>query len=158
MKGNAKVIKILNDALCAELTAINQYVIHQKMRENWGYMKLAKNAQMESIDEMKHADGLIDRILFLDGVPNMQKYGMVEVGTTVPEQLEFELKAELGAIKLYNKGIKISREVGDNGSAEKFEALLVDEEGHVDWIEAQQHLIDEIGLERYLAQQMGDSE
>lgn len=154
MKGSAKVIKLLNDALCAELTAINQYVIHAKMRENWGYLKLAKNAQEESIEEMKHADGLIDRILFLDGVPNMQKYGVIEVGTSVREQLEFELKAEMGAVKLYNRGIKISREANDNGSADIFESLLKDEEGHVDWLEAQLHVIDEIGIERYLAEQV----
>lgn len=154
MKGNAGVIKILNEGLCAELTAINQYFINAKMCQNWGFLKLAKKFHDESIEEMKHADTLIDRILFLDGVPNMQKYDKILVGSTVQEQLENDLAAELAAVALYNKGMKISREANDNGSADLFEILLKDEEGHVDYLEAQLHTIGEIGLPNYLAQQL----
>jgi bacterioferritin len=158
MKGKANVIKFLNEALCAELTTINRYFVHSKMLEDWGYMKLAKKAHEESIEEMHHASVLIERVLFLQGVPNMQKYNPIDVGTTVREQFENDLKHEYGAQKLYNKASQACREAGDNGSADLFETLLKDEEGHIDWLEAQLHLIDEIGLQNYLAQQLGGGE
>lgn len=157
MKGKANVIKYLNEALCAELTTINRYFVHYKMLEDWGYMKLAAKARAESMEEMQHAEVLIDRILFLDGTPNMQKYNPIDVGATVREQHENDLKHEYEAQKLYNKAIQACREAGDNGSAELFEQLLKDEEGHIDWLEAQLRLIDELGLPNYLAQQLGDS-
>lgn len=156
MKGKASVIKLLNEALSMELTAINQYFIHSKMCDNWGYAKLAKIYYAESIDEMKHADTLMDRILFLDGVPNMQKYQKVMVGTTVREQLENDLKAESDSLKFYNRAVKACREASDSGSADVFEALVKEEEGHADWLEAQLHMVDEIGIENYLTQQMGE--
>ena len=152
MKGKAKVITVLNEGLCAELTAINQYFIHGKMCANWGYTKLAAKAREESIEEMKHSEDLIGRILFLDGVPNMQKYKKIVVGTTVQEQMGNDLKIEIDAVATYNKGIKIAREAGDNGTADLFETLLKDEEEHIDWLEAQLHLIEEIGIQNYLAQ------
>ncbi len=155
MKGKANVIKYLNEALCAELTTINRYFIHSKMLEDWGYLTLAKKAHAESIEEMQHASVLIDRILFLQGVPNMQKYNPIDVGTTVREQLENDLKHEYEAQKLYNKAVQACREAADNGSADIFETLLKDEEGHINWLEAQLHLIDEIGLQNYLAKQLG---
>lgn len=158
MKGKANVIEILNDALTAELTAINQYFLHYKMRENWGYHRLAKNAREESIDEMKHAEKLMDRILFLDGVPNVQRYNKIAVGNTVREQFQNELAAELEAREMYNRGAALCREEGDNGSKAIFEELLEDEEGHIDWLEAQLGLMDELGEANYLAQQLGESD
>ena len=154
MKGKSKVIAILNEALCAELTAINQYVIHSRMCANWGYTKLAEKAMKEAIEEMKHAEVLIDRVLFLDGIPNIQKYNKVLVGTTVQAQMENDLGIELEALKLYNRGSKLARTEGDNGSADLFDTLLKDEEEHVDFLEAQLHMIGEIGIENYLAQQV----
>ncbi|MBI1784184.1 bacterioferritin [Candidatus Sumerlaeota bacterium] len=154
MKGDKKVIELLNEALCAELTTINRYVIHGRMCANWGYSKLAAKAHEESIEEMKHAQVLIDRILFLEGVPNMQKYQKLVVGQNAREMIEIDLQAEIDAISLYNKGVKASREAGDNGSADLFDTLLKDEEGHTDFLEAQLHLIEEIGLQNYLAQQL----
>ncbi len=154
MKGDKKVIELLNDALCAELTTINRYVIHGRMCANWGYAKLAMQAHTESIEEMKHGQLLIDRILFLEGIPNMQKYARIEVGRNVKEMIEIDLKAEIEAVELYNEGAKASRAAGDNGSADLFETLLKDEEGHTDHLEAQLHLIKEIGLPNYLAQQL----
>jgi len=154
MKGDPKVIEILNEALCAELTAINQYVIHGRMQLNWGYKKLAAAAYAESIEEMKHAQDLIDRVLFLDGIPNMQKYAPIRIGSNIKEMLEFELAAERDAIALYNKGTKLCRDAGDNGSADIFEKLLADEEGHLDHLESTLHIIEEIGLPNFLAQQL----
>ena len=154
MKGNPKVIEILNEGLCAELTAINQYVIHGAMRKNWGYNKLAAKNHEESIEEMKHAQRLIDRILFLEGVPNMQKYKKIEVGADIKEQMQLELNGELEAVALYNNGVKICMEAADNGTAEIFKQLLADEEGHVDWLETQVGLIDSLGVQQYLAQNL----
>lgn len=158
MKGKANVIKYLNEALCAELTTINRYFVHYKMLEDWGYNRLAKKAYDESIEEMQHASVLIERILFLEGKPNMQKYNPIDVGQTVREQHENDLKHEYEAQKLYNKASKACREAGDNGTAELFEKLLKDEEGHIDWLETQLRLIDEIGLQNYLAQQLGEDQ
>ena len=137
MQGHADVIKLLNDVLCAELTAINQYFIHARMLENQRYSKLAKHAQEESIGEMKHAQSVIDRILYLDGVPNMQKYMKINVGQTVPEQHQFDLATEKDAVDRLNKGIELCRGLGDNGTRVLLEAILTDEENHIDWLEAQ---------------------
>ena len=155
MQGHADVIKLLNDVLCAELTAINQYFIHARRLENQRYTKLARHAQEESIGEMKHAQDVIDRILYLDGVPNMQKYMKINVGQTVPEQHQFDLATEKDAVERLNKGIELCRGLGDNGSRVLLEAILKDEEGHIDWLEAQLLQIQQLGLENYLAQQIG---
>ncbi len=154
MLGNDKVLYYLNDALKAELTAINQYFLHGKMCENWGYQRLADYNRKESIDEMKHADGLLTRILFLDGTPNMTDMFPIKVGSNVKAQLENDMALELAAIKRLNEAIALSREVGDNASRELFERILIDEEHHVDYLEGQLHVVGEIGLPLYLAQQI----
>lgn len=154
MKGNDEVLDLLNDVLCAELTAINQYFIHSMMNRNWGYKRLAEHAHAESIGEMKHAQAVIERILFLDGVPNMQKYMKVLVGQTVKEQHEFDLSLEVDAVKRLNAGIETATKAGDNGSRSLLESILKSEEEHIDWLEAQLHQIREIGFENYLAQQI----
>lgn len=154
MKGNAEVLELLNDVLCAELTAINQYFVHSMMNRNWGYKRLAEHGHAESIGEMKHAQAVIERILFLDGVPNMQKYMKVLVGQTVKEQHEFDLSLEVDAVKRLNAGIATATKAGDNGSRSLLESILKSEEEHIDWLEAQLHQIREIGFENYLAQQI----
>ena len=156
MKGNPKVIAQLNEALKEELTAINQYFLHAEMCENWHYDKLAQRVRKESIDEMKHAEALIERILFLDGTPNMTELMKLSVGTTVKDQLEGDLALELTGVAMYNKAIRIARDEGDNASRELFERILKEEEQHVDWLEAQLHQIKELGYERYLSQQIRD--
>jgi len=154
MQGDPEIIEALNEILTAELTAINQYFIHAKMRENWGFKKLAAVARRESIEEMEDADKIIERILYFDGVPNLQRYNPVLVGETVPEQLALELETEKAAIERYNRSIALAVAKGDNGSRELMEHRLVDEESHADWLEAQLHIIDTIGVENYLAQQL----
>ncbi len=154
MQGNPKVIAALNEALREELTAINQYFLHAEMCENWKYSKLADYIKKQSIDEMKHAEVLIERILFLDGTPNMTELMKLTVGQNVREQLESDLKLEMDAVAMYNRAVETSREASDNASRELFERLLKDEEDHVDWLEAQLHQIKEIGYERYLSQQI----
>ena len=154
MKGNDKVIQTLNDVLTAELTSINQYFIHAKMCQNWGYNKLAKKIRDESIDEMKHADKLIERILFLEGVPNVQRLNKVNVGETVREQFELDLKLELDAISRFNTGVALARDVGDNASRELLERMLISEEEHTDWLETQLSLISQLGEPMYCAQQL----
>lgn len=154
MRGSTEVITLLNDVLTAELTAINQYYVHYKMCENWGYGKLATHLREESIEEMKHADKLIERILFLDGVPNMQRLNPIKVGENVPEQMELDLGLEMAAVERLNSGIKLCGEKSDAGTRELLEHMLEDEEESVDWHEAQLHVIGEIGKERYLAEQM----
>jgi bacterioferritin len=156
MHGNPKVIAELNAALKEELTAINQYFIHAEMCESWKYDKLGSYIKKQSIDEMKHAEVLIERILFLDGTPNMTELLHINVGTNVKEQLESDLKLEINAVAMYNASIRVARDEGDNASRELFERLLKDEEEHVDWLEAQLHQIKEMGYERYLGQQIGD--
>jgi len=156
MKGSPKVIAQLNEALKEELTAINQYFLHAEMCENWHYDKLAQHVRKESIDEMKHAEALIERILFLDGTPNMTELMKLSVGTTVKDQLEGDLALELTGVAMYNKAIRIARDEGDNASRELFERILKEEEQHVDWLEAQLHQIKELGYERYLSQQIRD--
>lgn len=156
MQGDPEIIEALNEILTAELTAINQYFIHAKMRENWGFGKLAEVARHESIDEMKDADKIIDRILYLDGVPNLQRYNPVNVGEDIPEQFALELKTETEAIDRYNKAVTLAVAKVDNGTRELLAARLVDEENHADWLESQLHVIKTIGVENYLAQQLGD--
>jgi bacterioferritin len=156
MKGNAKLIEALNDVLTAELTGINQYFIHAKMCQNWGYRRLAEINRKEAISEMKHADEVIERILFLDGMPNMQRLGKVRVGETVPEQLKLDHGLELEAVSRLNKGVALAVDVGDNGTRELLEDILVSEEEHVDWLEAQIELIKQVGEQNYLAQQIRD--
>jgi len=156
MKGNAGVIDALNAVLTAELTAINQYFIHFRMCENWGYAALAKKKREESIEEMKHADKVIARILFLDGVPNMQRLSPVSVGEDPIEQHKLDLALELEAVKRLNDGIVLCRNAGDNGTGELLEDILKEEEESVDWHEAQLHLVKELGKEHYLAQHIHD--
>jgi len=154
MKGNDEVIQVLNDVLCAELTGINQYFIHSRMCANWHYERLAKHSLDESVEEMKHAQVVIDRILYLDGVPNMQKYMKVNVGQTVPEQHQFDLALERDAVARLNAGVELARTKVDHGSRALLEKILLDEEEHIDWLEAQLQQIQDIGLENYLAQQI----
>jgi bacterioferritin len=156
MKGNDEVVSVLQDVLCAELTAINQYFIHARMCENWGYKKLAAYIRKESIEEMHHAQEIIDRILYFDGAPNMQKYMRINVGKTVPEQFQFDLEVEYQAVPRLNRGIEIARDKGDNGTRALLEHILKEEEEHVDWLEAQLGIIKEIGAENYLAQQLDE--
>ena len=152
MQGDPEIIEALNDVLTAELTAINQYFIHHKMCENWGYKVLSAKKYEESIEEMKHADKVIARILFYDGVPNMQRMNPVRVGENAIEQHEVDLALELEAIDRLNKGIALARDKADNGTRELLEHILVEEEESVDWHESQLHLVSEIGKERYLAE------
>jgi len=154
MKGNKEVIEVLNEVLTSELTAINQYFIHSKMCEDWGLQKLAQKKKEESIDEMKHADIVIARILFLDGVPNMQRYFPVKVGEDAIEQHRLDLQVEYDAVERLNAGIGVCREKGDNGTRELLEMILQQEEEGIDWLEAQLNLVEMIGKERYLAEQM----
>src|SRR5712692_1906971 len=145
MKGSDQVVSLLNEVLTAELTAINQYFIHARMCENWGYERLWKKVRAESIGEMRHADKLIERILYLEGVPNLQRLGKVNVGQTVPEQLRLDLEVEKAAIKALNDGIELARSLGDNGSRDLLEDMLQGEEKHANWIEAQLTLIAQAG-------------
>ena len=154
MKGDAKVIDLLNEILTGELTAINQYFLHAKMCQNWGYKRLADHIRKESIDEMKHADKLIERVLFLEGLPNVQRLGKINIGQTVVEQLKNDLAVEMEAVPRLNKAIADCRQIGDNGTAELLEDILVSEEEHIDWLEAQHELVMQIGEAHYLAQQI----
>jgi bacterioferritin len=156
MKGNEEVIAVLQDVLCAELTAINQYFIHARMCENWGYKRLAAYIRKESVEEMHHAQEIIDRILYFDGAPNMQKYMKINVGKTVPDQFRNDLEVEHQAVPRLNRGIEIAREKGDNGTRALLEHILKEEEEHVDWLEAQLGIVKEVGVENYLAQQMDE--
>jgi bacterioferritin len=154
MKGNDEVLTLLNNLLTNELTAINQYFIHAKMCQNWGFDRLAHKVREESIDEMRHADQVISRILFLEGVPNLQRLNKLHVGETVKEQLEGDLQLEYTAIAFLNQGIETTRRVGDNASEDMFTKILVSEEEHADWLETQLELIRQVGEQNYLAQQM----
>jgi bacterioferritin len=150
MQGDSRVIEFLNEQLTAELTAINQYFLHAKMQENWGYTKLAAYTRHESIDEMKHAETLTDRILFLDGLPNYQKLFPLRIGETVKEQFECDMKIEQEAVKRLREGIAYMRSIGDVTSANIFEDILKDEEGHIDYLETQLGLIETLGEQLYL--------
>jgi bacterioferritin len=156
MKGHADVINLLNNVLTGELTAVNQYFLHAKMCANWGYHRLAEHVRKESIDEMKHADKLIERILFLEGVPNVQRLGKINIGQKVVEQLNLDLAVEMEAIPRLNDGIKLCRDVGDNGTEDLLTDILTSEEAHVDWLEAQLSQIAQVGEANYLAQQIKD--
>lgn len=158
MKGSPKVLEALNEALHEELTAINQYFLHAEMCENWHYHRLADLIKKQSIGEMKHAEAIIERILFLDGTPNMSRALELTVGKDVKEQTESDLKLELAAVALYNRAVETARREGDNASRELFEHLLKDEEEHVDFLEAQVHQMKEIGYERYLSQQITEKD
>jgi bacterioferritin len=154
MKGDRKVIEFLNQVLKAELTAINQYFLHAEMCENWGYQRLAKLIKKESIEEMTHAEKLMERILYLDGTPNMTDYFKINIGATVEAQIKNDLNLEYDAVKRLNEGIKICVAAGDNGSRDLAQRILDDEEHHVDWLEGQLHAISEMGIANYLAQQL----
>lgn len=154
MKGSKEVIDALNEVLAGELVAINQYFLHAKMCKNWGYGALAEYIRKESIDEMRHAETLVDRVLFLEGLPNLQRLDRLHVGQTVPEQLRCDLELEYAAVKRLNDGIALCREKGDSGSGELLRKILIAEEEHVDWIETQLGLIDKLGETAYLAEQI----
>jgi bacterioferritin len=156
VQGDATIIELLNDVLTAELTAINQYFVDSKMYENWGYERLAKRFYDESIDEMKDAQQLIERILYLEGVPNLQRLGQVRVGETVDEKLRLALDLEREAIARLNGGMQQCVEAGDNGSRELLDDVLEGEEQHADWLETQLTLLRQVGEAQYLAQQIRD--
>ena len=158
MKGDKKVIALLNEVLKAELTAINQYFLHAEMCENWGYERLAKLIRKESIEEMVHAEKLIERILYLDGTPNMSDYFKINIGSTVEQQFKNDLELEYTAVKRLNEGIPVCMAAADNGSRELVEKILSDEEHHIDWLEAQLHAIGEIGIANYLTEQLKEEE
>ncbi len=157
MKGNPRVLERLNQALREELTAINQYFLHAEMCENWGYGKLSKYIKKQSIGEMKHAEALMERILFLDGTPSMEPLSL-SIGSNVKDMIESDLKLEMEAVAMYNESVRIAYENKDNGSRDLFVELLKDEEDHVDWLEAQSHQIKELGYERYLTTQTSEDE
>lgn len=156
MEGDPQIIEVLNEVLTAELTAINQYFVDAKMLSNWGYQRLGTRFHAESIDEMKDADVLIERILFLDGVPNLQRLGVLRVGETPAEKLALALDLEREAIVRLNRGIALATERADNGTRELLEDILEGEESHADWLETQLHLVDQLGAHHYLAQQIHD--
>ena len=159
MKGDPKIIAVLSEVLKAELTAINQYFLHAEMCENWGYERMAAHTRTESIEEMTHAEKLIERILYLDGTPNMSDYFKINIGQNMKAQLQNDLQLEYDAVKRLNEGIRTCTAAGDNGSRELLEKILSDEEHHIDWLEGQMHAISEMGMENYLAQQLhGDEE
>jgi bacterioferritin len=158
MKGDPKVIEALNGALTVELTAINQYFCQAKMCKNWGYMKLAKKHYEESLGEMKHAEMLIDRILFLEGVPEIARYDVIRVGVDVKEQFENDLQLEMKGVRHYNETIELCTKLKDNGSRELIEPILTESEEHVDWLETQLDLIKAVGIQNYLTEQMGEEE
>jgi len=155
MKGDAEIIDLLNEILTAELTAINQYFVHAKLCEHWGYPKIASKKREESLGEMRDAEEIIDRILYLDGMPNMQRLGPVRVGEDIVEQHQLDLAIELEAIDRLNRAVAKCRDKGDNGTRMRLEAILKGEEDAANWLETQLHVIEEIGKERYLAEQLG---
>ncbi len=156
MKGKQNIIDALNDGLTIELTAINQYFVQAKMCENWGLRKLGKKHYEESIGEMKHAEQLIDRIIFLDGVPEIARYDVIRVGTEVKEQFENDLQLETKGVETYNAAIALCIQENDAGSRDLLDSILVESEGHVDWLESQLDLIDKLGIENYLVTQVGE--
>ncbi|MBA3281039.1 MAG: bacterioferritin [Acidimicrobiia bacterium] len=154
MQGRPEIIEVLNEVLTAELTAINQYFAHAKMQQNWGYLRLAEHTRAESIDEMKHAEMAIERILYLEGVPNLQRLGPVRVGETIPEQFRLDLEVEHEAVERFNRGIALARDLGDNGTRELLATMLISEEEHTDYLETQLALLESIGEPHYLAQHL----
>ena len=157
MKGDPAVIDLLNEILTNELTAVNQYFLHARICQNWGYERLHEKFRHESIDEMKDADALIGRVLYLEGLPNLQRLGKVNVGENVPEMFALDLDLEKGAIAALNRGIQLCRDKGDNGSAELLEEILEGEEEHADWLETQLEAIAQVGAQNYLAEQLKKS-
>jgi bacterioferritin len=158
MKGDARIIEILNEVLTAELTAINQYFVHGEMCENWGYERLHKIIRKHSIGEMKHAEEVIERVLFLEGVPNLQRLGKINIGENVEEIMRADYALELEALPRLQQGIELCRELGDNNSRHLLEEILEEEEEHVDWLEAQMSLIEQVGIQNYLAAQIKEDE
>jgi bacterioferritin len=158
MQGDAKIIALLNQVLKAELTAINQYFLHAEMCENWGYERLAKLIRKESIEEMTHAEKLMERILYLDGAPNMTDYFKINIGQSVEQQFKNDVQLEYDAVKRLNDGIQLANEKNDAGSRDLLESILNDEEHHIDWLEGQLHAIGEMGIQNYLAQQLKKDE
>jgi len=154
MKGNPKIIESLNMLLADELTAVNQYIVHSEMCANWGYDKLHKAIEKRAIEEMKHAEMHIARILFLEGLPIVSNLNPMHIGDVVEKQHGNDLSAEVGAIKAYNDAIKLAVEVGDNGTREMLESILKDEEAHLDWLEAQLDQIKQMGIQNYLTEQI----
>ena len=156
MQGSPEIIEFLNEALAAEVTAINQYFVHSKVCENWGWKRLAAHSRQESIEEMNDAEKLMDRILFLEGIPRLESLGSVRAGKTVEEQLENDRQLEVAAVARYRRGVALAEQHGDVGTRELLEHLLVGEEDHLDWIETQQTMIADIGIQRYLQSQIAD--
>jgi bacterioferritin len=154
MKGNEKLLEKLNDLLSDELTAVNQYMVHAEMEDNWAYTRMADVVEKRAIDEMKHAEKLIERILFLEGTPIVSNYKGIFIGADVEKQVANDWKAEAEAIASYNDGIKLACSVGDHGTESLLKSILNDEEDHIDWIEAQQDQIKQVGIQNYLAQQV----
>ena len=154
VRGRPEIIELLNDVLTLELAAINQYFAHLKLQQHWGYGKLAEKYREESIDEMRHAESVIERVLFLEGMPNLQRLGSVQVGESVPEQFRLDLALELAALELYHRGITLAEEVGDHGTRELLLGLLKDEEEQADWLETQLAALAAVGEANYLAQQL----
>jgi len=157
MKGKSEVIAALSEMLKEELAAINQYILHAEMCENWGYHRLSKFTKMQSIGEMKHAEQIIERILFLEGMPQMDVMGKITIGKDVAQQLKNDLALEKGAVVAYNHAIETCRKAGDNATADFLKVILIDEEEHVDHLETQLELIEQIGLQNYLSQQLGEN-
>ncbi len=155
MKGNDQILERLNILLADELTAINQYIVHSEMCANWGFKRLHEANEKRAIEEMKHAERLIGRVLFLEGQPVVSKLGKLNIGADVASQLEDDRSAEAGAIKMYNDAVRLATELGDNGTRDLFESILTDEENHIDWLEAQLDQVKQMGLQNYLAQQIG---
>jgi len=154
MKGNKEVIDVLNEVLAGELVAINQYFLHAKMSRNWGFLGIADKVRAESIDEMRHAEALVDRILFLEGLPNLQRLDKLHVGQTVPEQFRSDLELEYMAVTRLNEGISLCRQKSDNTTEALLTKILVSEEEHIDWLETQLSLIEVLGEKAYLAEQL----
>ncbi|MCI3950454.1 MAG: bacterioferritin [Acidimicrobiales bacterium] len=152
--GNPEVLELLNEVLTSELTAVNQYFAHAKLQEHWGYGRLAAHSRDESMEEMRHAEAAIERILYLEGVPNLQRLGSVRVGEAVPEQLRLDLELEVEALTLYRRGVVLAERLEDHGTRELLVGLLRDEERHADWLETQLTLIESLGEANYLSQQL----
>jgi len=157
-KSKSKIVALLNDVLASELTAINQYFLHAEMCRHWGYERLYGKVRKTAIDEMKHAEELLERILFLEGIPNVQKLNKVNIGETVPEQFKADYALELEAVKALNAGVAAAREAGDNHTRMLLEKILASEEEHVDWLEAQLELLKQVGGQNYLASQIHKEE
>ena len=154
MKGDSRLVEALNALLADELTAINQYMVHSEMADDWMYGRLHEAVEKRAIEEMRHAESLIGRILYLEGRPIVSNLKGIHIGAEVPEQIKNDLAAEHGAVRAYNEGIRLAREVGDNGTRELLESILKDEEAHTDWLEAQLEQIEQMGIENYLTEQI----